>query len=229
MKRIIILSMLCSFTLSSYSQNIFNKKSKKEGCITGDCDNGQGTYIFGKGEWEGDKYVGEWEDGKLHGQGIYTYADGGKYVGQWEDGKFHGQGTYTYADGKIEKGLWEEDVYANSNFAGMKSVRDTICFFFTKLRVIEFNYQTSEKINETIHEEKYFDVEIKYGDILCLDLNDLGNLEEGESYEKKTFREVIITYFDNTTETEVLESMDNYYFSPRDAIKISVGKQQFKE
>ena len=29
------------------------------GCIKGDCENGQGAYTYGLGEWEGDKYVGE--------------------------------------------------------------------------------------------------------------------------------------------------------------------------
>ena len=35
-------------------------------CISGDCENGYGTYIY-SGEWEGQKYVGEWKYGKLHG------------------------------------------------------------------------------------------------------------------------------------------------------------------
>ena len=49
---------------------------------------GKGTYTFGLGEWEGDKYVGE-----------------------YKDGNFNGQGTYTYADGTIEKGLFENDEF----------------------------------------------------------------------------------------------------------------------
>jgi len=35
-------------------------------------------------------------------------SSGSKYVGEWKDGKQHGQGTYTYADGTVEKGIWEE-------------------------------------------------------------------------------------------------------------------------
>ena len=58
-----------------------------------------GTYTFGSGPNEGDKYVGEFKDNKFHGQGTYTYADGQKYVGEWKDDKGHGQGTYTRADG----------------------------------------------------------------------------------------------------------------------------------
>ncbi|HIC59668.1 MAG TPA: hypothetical protein EYO71_06295 [Rhodospirillales bacterium] len=36
---------------------------------------------------DGDKYVGEYKDGKKHGQGTYTFADGSKYVGEYKDGK----------------------------------------------------------------------------------------------------------------------------------------------
>ena len=60
---------------------------------------GQGTYTWTLGEFAGDKYVGEFKDDKRHGQGTYTYADGEKYVGEHKDNKRHGQGTYTYASG----------------------------------------------------------------------------------------------------------------------------------
>ena len=56
----------------------------------------------------GDKYVGEYKDGKRNGEGTMTYADGSKYVGQWKDGMRNGQGTMTYADGRVEKGIWKD-------------------------------------------------------------------------------------------------------------------------
>ena len=37
-------------------------------CIEGDCDNGYGTYTYANG----DKYVGEFKDGKPQGQGTDT-------------------------------------------------------------------------------------------------------------------------------------------------------------
>ena len=33
------------------------------------------------------EYVGEYKDGKKHGQGTYTWFDGGIYVGNWKDGR----------------------------------------------------------------------------------------------------------------------------------------------
>jgi hypothetical protein len=49
---------------------------------------GQGTLTYGKGEWEGNKYVGEFKDGNFHGQGTMIYADGYSQKGLWENDKF---------------------------------------------------------------------------------------------------------------------------------------------
>ena len=71
-------------------------------CIEGDCVNGKGTMIYSTGH----KYVGEFEEGKRHGQGI-IYMPGGRTV----EGQFRQnapiKGTYTYADGKVYTGQWE--------------------------------------------------------------------------------------------------------------------------
>ena len=57
--------------------------------------NGLGVIInFIKG-----MYVGEWKNGKKEGQGTFTYGkgkwEGEKYEGEFKDGYRHGQGTYT--------------------------------------------------------------------------------------------------------------------------------------
>ena len=41
---------------------------------------------------DGGKYVGEFRDGKLHGQGTMTRPDGGKHEGAFRDGFFLGKG-----------------------------------------------------------------------------------------------------------------------------------------
>ena len=64
-------------------------------CIEGNCFNGQGTYTFATGN----KYVGDFQDGKYDGQGTFTFANGNKYVGDFKDNKYYGQGTFTYASG----------------------------------------------------------------------------------------------------------------------------------
>ena len=57
---------------------------------------------------QGTKYVGEYKDGKRHGQGTFTHPDGGKYVGEWKDDKPNGQGTFTDYNGKKYVGEWKE-------------------------------------------------------------------------------------------------------------------------
>lgn len=66
---------------------------------------------FGTYTVDGDKYVGEFKDDKLNGQGTYTYADGTKYVGEFKDGKANGQFTVTYANGDKYVGEFKENVF----------------------------------------------------------------------------------------------------------------------
>ncbi|MDP6489073.1 MAG: MORN motif-containing protein, partial [SAR324 cluster bacterium] len=39
-------------------------------------------------KWEGDKYIGEYKNGKKDGQGTYTFSDGRKYEGEFREGTF---------------------------------------------------------------------------------------------------------------------------------------------
>lgn len=95
-------------------------------CTTGDCENGTGRYVYASG----DRYIGEFKDGKRHGRGVYHYVNGSIYQGQfdqdrrhgygtyrWTNGDSfigeyredlrHGEGTYYFADGRIEEGVWD--------------------------------------------------------------------------------------------------------------------------
>jgi hypothetical protein len=69
--------------------------------------NGQGTFIFANGE----KYVGQWKDNIRNGQGTSTFADGNKYVGQFKDDERNGQGTFTFANGNKYVGQFKDDKY----------------------------------------------------------------------------------------------------------------------
>ena len=60
-------------------------------CISGNCTNGIGTYTYA----DGDKYVGEFQDGKANGQGTATYASGNKYFGGYKNNKHLKQEIYT--------------------------------------------------------------------------------------------------------------------------------------
>ena len=90
--------------------------------------NCQGTYTNANGnkyvgEWQndkwhgqgirnlanGDKYVGEFKNDQWHGQGILTYGNGDKYVGGFRKRKAYGQGTFTFASGKKWTGEWDNN------------------------------------------------------------------------------------------------------------------------
>jgi hypothetical protein len=44
-------------------------------CTKGDCQNGEGTFLHPNG----DKYVGQFKDGKMEGKGTLISGDGSKY------------------------------------------------------------------------------------------------------------------------------------------------------
>ena len=98
-------------------------------CVKGNCQNGQGTYVYPSGA----RYVGDFVDGKIEGQGVLYFSNGNRYVGTWKnqfrDGKgkmifsngdvyrghfkrsrMEGRGTMEYANGDKYKGKWENDL-----------------------------------------------------------------------------------------------------------------------
>jgi len=57
-------------------------------CMFGQCDFGYGVMVYANGE----KYVGEFDNRKRHGQGVYFLSNGDKYVGSWKHDKYNGEG-----------------------------------------------------------------------------------------------------------------------------------------
>jgi len=63
-------------------------------CISGNCINGWGTYI-----WDtGDKYTGEWSNGNRTGLGVYDWINGSFYYGYFQDSKLEGDGFFIAPD-----------------------------------------------------------------------------------------------------------------------------------
>ena len=82
--------------LGLFSCNLSLAKDIK--CVEGNCINGQGTEIisFPKSNMSpGDnKYIGEFKDGKRHGEGKLTTRTGRTFVGEWKNGKKDGYGIW---------------------------------------------------------------------------------------------------------------------------------------
>lgn len=110
-------------------------------CISGNCENGQGTmnYTSGtySGTWKdnlrhgtgsykwtnGDVYKGTWENDKRHGQGQYTWSDGSKYKGNYSHGIRSGYGIYCYTNGSMYEGTWQNNLkHGIANFYYKESV-----------------------------------------------------------------------------------------------------------
>ncbi|MBF0127301.1 MAG: hypothetical protein HQM02_08840 [Magnetococcales bacterium] len=86
----LVLMLVLFFSFGAVSVGVAEEK-----CITGDCLNGKGTYVYS----DGSKYVGEYKNGKINGQGKFTYPDGSVYIGEYKNNKMNGMGTFIYPNG----------------------------------------------------------------------------------------------------------------------------------
>jgi hypothetical protein len=77
-----------------------------EGMMLDKLPDGIGTMIFAD---TGDKYEGNWVEGKRKGQGMLTYVNGDVFSGMWQDDVKQGEGTYEFADGRVLSGSWNND------------------------------------------------------------------------------------------------------------------------
>jgi hypothetical protein len=91
-------------------------------CTSGDCQNGQGSYLWPDGQ----RYAGAFRGGQRHGQGTFSWPDGRKYIGGWLRGEPGGLGTRIHADGSFLIGYFENGGYLGDSehygqrFAGEK-------------------------------------------------------------------------------------------------------------
>ena len=92
--------------------------------------------------------------------------------------------------------------------------QDTTCTYFKGKKVYEFDYYMDTLLWWENQTTKFYDIEVKHGNTLCLDLSD----------QKNRVRKVITTFFDGETITQVLDSKNNVYHSPKGTAKVSVGK-----
>ena len=85
MKKILFLGFIIfaiAIPLTSFAEE---EGCGEEGeCIEGDCENGQGTYVF---------------------------TDGSSYSGEWKDGFPEGSGTLKYINGSVDEGIWKGGLY----------------------------------------------------------------------------------------------------------------------
>lgn len=66
--------------------------------------NGKGVYNFIR---SGNKYIGDFLDGHLDGNGTFFFNNGDKYEGQFKNGGINGYGTLNYANGDLYVGQFK--------------------------------------------------------------------------------------------------------------------------
>ena len=91
MKKLLLILLCLPMIFSCGDKGKTNKENKDKGSLDKEITEemivngytGKGTIT-----WDGAKYVGEYSNGKCHGQGTLTYTDGTIEEGQWKEGKF---------------------------------------------------------------------------------------------------------------------------------------------
>ena len=116
MKHLLILIsflLLSSFLTSCEKKNGHGTETYKDGSTyVGEFKDGkrhgQGKHTWSNIDGSTDKqYVGEYENGEKNGYGFMLFTDGGNYLGGWKDGIYNGQGKYTFPNGTVFEGEWK--------------------------------------------------------------------------------------------------------------------------
>jgi len=120
--------------LGEFKDGSLSGSSKTAGCVSGNCSNGYGVWIFDSGEMyegyfneglrsgagiylhaDGMKYNGSFANDKRNGYGTFYWTDGSYHAGNWKDGNQNGQGSYTKTDGTLQVGKWDNGVYKGAS------------------------------------------------------------------------------------------------------------------
>lgn len=166
----------------------------KTGCLSGDCGNGKGSYLFPNGDkYEGDFvdfhlngfgkytdvngniYTGYFKNDKFNGIGKFTRTDGTKYIGEFIDGKRNGLGTQWYSETYKEKGKWENDRYLEKAEFEDFVIEESydFCTEFLKIynaSVNRFANVKGKQVSEYITDSYYCTVRIK--ELSTAEIND---------------------------------------------------------
>lgn len=70
---------------------------------------GNGEAVFRNGV----RYDGQWERGRWNGRGRLSFPDGSSYEGDFKEGVKHGRGTYRWPSGTVYDGEWKDNARLN--------------------------------------------------------------------------------------------------------------------
>ncbi len=76
-------------------------------CTKGNCTNGYGEFLYPNG----DEYKGNFQSGRIEGQGILYFQNGDKYLGNWVNQQRQGRGRFVFANGDEYIGEFFQDQF----------------------------------------------------------------------------------------------------------------------
>ena len=98
--------------------HVYSNGDRYEGeFYQGKCS-GSGVYLF---SGSGGRYEGDWVDGKYDGYGIETWSRGSRYRGQYRKGLREGYGVYRFYTGDVYAGQWAK---GQSHGVGVQTCAD---------------------------------------------------------------------------------------------------------
>jgi len=161
-------------------------------CVSGDCENGQGTYIYGTTQ---------------------------EYEGEWKDGLRHGFGKNTFPNGTVKEGLWENDILIEDLSSPYNRNIENLIKEFVEKRVNEWQQKGEfEKTNDyllrvneknrTVKIKEFQEVAMESLKLDFLNSIDFSNIELGdydadnETFLLKVTSAEVRNIFNNSTKTK---------------------------
>jgi hypothetical protein len=92
---------------------LFHSGNRYDGEFKDGKRNGCGTLTFTNGK----RYMGQFKDDYFHGKGVWTSKNGDRYIGAFKKNKCEGDGVLILADGTFQSGVWKDGKLADKNLS----------------------------------------------------------------------------------------------------------------
>ncbi|MEM8807451.1 MAG: pentapeptide repeat-containing protein [Cyanobacteria bacterium P01_G01_bin.38] len=92
---------------------IYTSGNRYDGEYANGRRNGCGTFTFTNGR----RYVGEFKDDLFSGRGTWFLENGDRYVGDFEYNNCNGEGVFVFADGSSKSGVWQQGRLVDSDLS----------------------------------------------------------------------------------------------------------------
>gem|GEM_PF-1529666 len=92
---------------------VFSTGNRYDGEFRNGRREGCGTYSFSNGR----RYIGQFKADRFEGLGIWLLGDGNRYVGAFKNNRCHGEGIFLFNDGRSQRGTWENGKLVNGDLS----------------------------------------------------------------------------------------------------------------